>query len=84
MVSRSHHGGNSPSSAEGTTRETAPAEVAARSINMLEVRAILTDNVIDQVIDHRDRFVLRGRASDRLIHGVRCCADGPHAPTHVT
>jgi len=51
---------------------------------MLEVRAILTDNVIDQVIDHRDRFVLRGRASDRLIHGVRCCADGPHAPTHVT
>ena len=45
----------------------APAKMAARSISAVEVQAILADNVIVQVIDHRARFVLLGVAARPLV-----------------
>jgi hypothetical protein len=44
--------------------------MAARSISMIEVGAILSDNVIVRVIDHRDRFVLLGRTIDRPLIAI--------------
>jgi hypothetical protein len=44
--------------------------MAARSISAAEVHAILTDNVIVQVIDHRARFVLLGVVSGRPLIAV--------------
>ena len=48
----------------------APAKMAARSISAAEVHAILTDNVIVQVIDHRARFVLLGVVAGRPLIAV--------------
>ncbi len=48
----------------------APAKMAARSISADEVQAILTDNMIVQVIDHRARFVLLGVVVGRPLIAV--------------
>ena len=48
----------------------APAKMAARSINTAEVLAVLADNVIVQVIEHRNRYVLLGLAADRPLIAV--------------
>jgi len=47
-----------------------PAKMAARSISAVEVQAILADNVIVQVIDHRARFVLLGVVAARPLIAV--------------
>lgn len=48
----------------------APAKMAARSISAAEVQAILSENVIVRVIDHRARFVLLGVVVGRPLIAV--------------
>ncbi len=48
----------------------APRKLAARNISESEVRALLEDHVIIDVIEERDRYVLLGRVEGRALIAI--------------
>lgn len=48
----------------------APAKMAARSITEAEVRAVLAENVIVDIVQERDRYILLGQVAGRPLIAV--------------